>query len=131
MSMPGRGKPPLRQLIEADLPVRLSIRIARLARAIEAEFKGIEEVRNRLVSKYGAEISPGRRQVKPECSADFMREWVEVLAQEFPIARDPVRISDEEMAGLKLSPLVILNLDPAIAFGDPDAKPEPAAPAAE
>jgi len=128
MNTPGPGAPraPLRQLVEADLPCGLSLRIARLARDLAAEFQAFEAIRGRLIRKLGAADPSGQTvSVSPDKMSEFAQEWGEALRQEVEINRDPIHVSDPEMAGLRLSPLAILALEPAITFGEAE---KPAAP---
>jgi hypothetical protein len=121
--IPGKSRSPLRELIESDLPASLSLRIARLVRAIDAEFEGFEQIRVRLVKKHGT-VHPGSgaTSVPPENLAAFAAEWNEAVQQEVQVKAEPIRIGEAELQGVKLSPITMLSLEPAVQFGEAEAK---------
>jgi hypothetical protein len=118
--VPGSQLSPMRQLVLGNLPALLSLRIARLASAIGAEFVILDQVRNRLAAKHGEEKAPHLFEVPPDRVPAFMAEWQEVAKQEFVIPGERIRVTESDMANLNVSPLAIVLLEPVIAFGDCD-----------
>ena len=119
----GTGKAPLRQLVEADLPVAVSLRLARLLRDVDAEYRLLDQVRVRLIRKYGVEAEGGKTMtVPPGKLPEFMKEWSEAQKQEVVIKSAAVHITAQEMQGLRISPIAILILEPVVTFGDAEKK---------
>jgi len=124
--IPGKAKAPLRDLVEADLPAGLSLRIARLTRAIDAEFAAFGQIRMRLIKKWGTANAGGETVTIPiDKVHELNMEWGEALRQVVEIKDEIIHISEEEMGDLKISPLAILTLEPAVTFGKVEKKKLP------
>ena len=107
---------PLRELAKLDVPAKVGIRIARLIRAISQEIGPIEQVRNKLVMKYGKRDERGQVSVgkdSPEFDA-FAKEFGSLMEEKTKVEFEKVVLPDEVHVALD----VLVALEPFLAVAD-------------
>lgn len=126
---PDTGKSAIQEIIAADLPVKVSLQVARLAKDLMDEATLLDHERVKLVRKFGT-VDPGtgNTSVPEDRFMEFRVEWQTVLDSQVEIRHAYVNISDKDMGAVKLSPRTIILLDPAITFGEPEKPSGPAVP---
>jgi len=114
-----QGKSAIQVIAEADLPVKASLRIARLMKELLAEAQILDHERVKLVRKFGA-VDPktGNISVPEDRMLEFRVEWQKALDSEISIGKDAVNLTDKDIEGLRIAPRVIMLLDPAVTFGE-------------
>jgi hypothetical protein len=97
-----------------SLPIALSFKLARLAKAINAEAKVIFEERDKLIRKHGTKNAQGVFEVPPNTpEMEAFNADVKVLfAQEVPLDLEPVELP----ATLELKPGTLLAAFPFITL---------------
>lgn len=80
------------------LPVRTSLRARRTLRALRSAWAPVEEVRIALVQEHGKQDKAGNYTVQPGTPqmAAFLKDWLEVLAEEVEVEVEPIRLSEVE-----------------------------------
>lgn len=101
----------LSKVLSQDLPVKQAYRLSKLAKAVQAEIKELNEHRERLIKKYGERDEKGNLAVKSRVD-EFQNEFTPILDEEVELSFIPLDMNDVD--GLKVSPLDIANLEPFI-----------------
>lgn len=109
MSPRPRGAAPLANLLTEPMRGSASIRMARIARLLEAEYQIFREQHIELIKKHGGENEDGVYQVPPDNQEEFNVEYVEILAIEIEINADPLPLS--VLDGMTIKPIDIAPLD--------------------
>jgi hypothetical protein len=106
----------LQTLIKERLPVKVSYRLARLAKKVSDQLTIIEEVRTNLVKQYGETDENGNLSIKPGAKnmAPFLTDFNELMGQEVEIDADIIKLPED---GLTIEPSVLLALDKFIEVG--------------
>ena len=121
-----QGKSAIQVIAEADLPVKVSLRIARLMKDLVAEAAILDQERVKLIRKFGTkDDATGNISVPPDRFLEFRVEWQKALDSEVEIDREAINLSDKDIEGLRIAPRIILCLEPAVTFGEPDGTPIP------
>jgi hypothetical protein len=70
--------------------------LAKIAKKVNEELKVIEEVRTKLITKYGTTDDKGNCSIKPENPqwAEFLKEFEELMSQEVDIICDKVKLPE-------------------------------------
>jgi len=100
----------LAKLIGKDLPIKTAYRLSKLAKSIIAEYKLLEENRQKLVKRYGEETPDGLNvQVKPENAKEFAKEYGELMKEEVEVSfiATDIKLLDK----IQLSAQDIVNLE--------------------
>jgi len=114
-----QGKSAIQVIAEADLPVKASLRIARLMKELLAEAQILDHERVKLVRKFGkSDDKTGDISVPADRMLEFRVEWQKALDSEISIGKDAVNLTDKDIEGLRIAPRVIMLLDPAVTFGE-------------
>lgn len=114
-----QGKSAIQVIAEADLPVKASLRIARLMKELLAEAQILDHERVKLVRKFGkSDDKTGNISVPEDRMLEFRVEWQKALDSEISIGKDAVNLTDKDIEGLRIAPRVIMLLDPAVTFGE-------------
>lgn len=84
----------LKKVVAQELPLKVSYKLSKLVKIVDAETELIEAERNKLVQKYGVPDTEveDRIQVPQDKIADFMRDWQDFLATETEIDVDPISV---------------------------------------
>jgi len=98
----------LSKVLSQDLPVKQAYRLSKLAKAVQAEMKELNELRERLIKKYGERDEQGNLAVKSRLE-EFQAEFTPILDEEVELSFIPLDLNDID--GLKISPLDIANLE--------------------
>jgi len=101
-------------LTQAQLPIKVSYRLAKLFNFCSQELTVVEETRIKLVKKYSKENpdKPGEYVVGPENDEKFREELKQLMGEEVEFEFDPISIS--ELDGIKISPLDLSGLSKII-----------------
>ncbi|MCK9358194.1 MAG: hypothetical protein M0R22_13795 [Dehalococcoidia bacterium] len=102
----------LGELMGMTLPIALSFKLARLAKAIGAEAKVIYEERDKLIVKYGEKDDKGQTKVKPENLDAFNADAAVLYSQEVTLDLDPVELP----ATIELKPGTLVAAFPFVTF---------------
>lgn len=106
-----------RLLTAQNIPVRVSYRAAKFAKAVDRKIRDLEEMRIGLVKKYGEKDADGNYQVTDEHDAEFQKVFEEMLSEEFEVPDVKIKVDDLANAGLTM--LDIANLDFILSEIDP------------
>ena len=107
----------LQSLMKERLPVKISYRLAKLARKVNDQLTIIEEVRQGLVKQYGEPDEKGENiSIKPGSKnmAPFLTDLNELMGQDVEIDSDIIKLPED---GLTMEPSVLLALDKFIEVG--------------
>lgn len=114
----------LNLLAAKPLPVKLSYRLSKLIRKIAKEHELLQEVRNKLVEKYGEERKEGGYQITPDGENwdVYQTEPEELLDEEVELTgmeRLPFSEFEKlESINILIEPQVFLSLDWLIVDGE-------------
>lgn len=114
---------PLKQLANVDVPARVGIRIARLIRAIAREIEPINEVRNKLILKYGGRDEKGGLSVGADSPnfAQFVEEHDALMKGTTEVEFDIVALPEDVKVDVK----VLVALEPFLTIEDtPNVSPD-------
>lgn len=112
----------IQALGQKDLPIRVSVQVAKLGLALSEPFQIMDEVRNGLIDKYGQEQEWGGkavvfpddlkdRDVSPEYKT-FVEKMDELLDQEVEVDVEVVMLPDTvDDKPFKLEPFILIALD--------------------
>ena len=102
---------PLKELAKVDVPANVGIRIARLIRLIQREVEPINDVRNKLIGKYGEKGSINAESPNWE---KFVQEHNELMWDTRKVEFEKVVLPDEA----KIDVSVLVALEPFLAVAD-------------
>ena len=90
---------PLSKLMDEKFPVKTSLGLAKLANKLNEELKSIEEVRQGLIKRYGAE-EDGQLKVDPKSDnfPAFMEALNELFDQEVEVVFEKVKLPEKVAA---------------------------------
>jgi hypothetical protein len=104
-----RAKPALTKILNANLPIKVAFRLGRLAKEVDKVLVEIEDIRSKLVQKYGSTTEQGVS-VKPENIAKFQEEFSSFLSEEsIDLDVEPIKL--DLLGDLELTPLDVVSLD--------------------
>ena len=97
---------PLNGLLSEKLPISAAFKLSSIAKKVEEVLKSYDEIRNKLVEKYGED-----NQISPESEnwEDFVKEMNELLATDQTLTVDKVKKSD--LNGCKISASDLMALE--------------------
>ena len=101
------------KLLTSPLPVRISYRLSKVVKIISTELQQFEELRQKLVEKYGETDSSGMVTVTQTNPPPFLAE-INGLLDEF-IEFPDVKISLDDLGDVKLSAVEMTTLEPWIS----------------
>jgi hypothetical protein len=84
-------EPSVEKLLKEDLPIRISYRISKFHDNVIKELNRIENLRQQLVRRYGAEVENVIR-VTEENMSEFNREYEELLNETIDIDFEPIPV---------------------------------------
>jgi hypothetical protein len=101
------------KLLTSPLPVRISYRLSKVVKIISTELQQFEELRQKLVEKYGEVDSSGMVTVTQTNQPQFLAEINGLLDEviEFP----DVKINLDDLGDVKLSAVEMTTLEPWIS----------------
>lgn len=103
-------EPSLNKLIQMQLPIKISYRLAKVLKKISQELATLEETRHMLVKKYGELNEETQQIVVPnDKTQDFVDEMQIILDEIYELEFIPMDI--EEMGNVTLSPSDVVNLE--------------------
>ena len=104
----------LGELMGMALPIALSFKLARLAKAVSAEAKVIFEERNKLIEKYGTKNDKGVAEIAPNTPAmeAFNADVAVLFSQEVTLDIEPVELP----ATIELKPATLIAAIPFVTF---------------
>ena len=103
-------EPSLNKLIQMQLPIKISYRLAKVLKKISQELVTLEETRHMLVKKYGELNEETQQIVVPnDKTQDFVDEMQIILDEIYELEFIPMDI--EEMGNVTLSPSDVVNLE--------------------
>jgi len=91
----------MNKLIDAELPAKVSFRLARLMREMNEALKHLDEERAKLIKKYGKENGDGNITVSEENKEQFVNEFNDLLAEQIDINWE--KMNPEELGDTPLS----------------------------
>lgn len=82
--------------LDNELPVMISYRILKIARALEPHAAIVNTLRNKLIEKYGV-VEDGIKRVQPNTKEmkEFLKDFNEVLKQEVEVEFEPVKLPND------------------------------------
>ena len=104
----------LGELMGMALPIALSFKLARLAKAITAEAKTIYDERNKLIEKYGTKNDKGVAEIAPNTPAmeAFNADVTILFSQEVTLDLEPVALP----ATIDVKPATLIAAIPFVTF---------------
>ena len=102
---------PLKELAKVDVPAKVGIRIARLIRLIQREVEPINDVRNKLIGKYGEK---GVVNAESPNWEKFVQEHSELMRDTRKVEFEKVVLPDEVRVGVD----TLVALEPFLAVAD-------------
>jgi hypothetical protein len=106
---------PLSKLLEKEWPVKVSYKLAQMARLLREEYDLIEQVRSGLIKKYGTENGANQVSVDPESEQmpKFILEYNELMegAVEIAFTKKVVLPATADGQEIQVEPLVLMALD--------------------
>jgi hypothetical protein len=99
----------LSKVLSQDLPIKQAYRMSKMAKAINSELKEFNEMREKLIRKYGERDEQGNISVKEKAN-EFNEEFQPLLEEEIELSLIPIDLN--EIQNVKLSPIDIANLEP-------------------
>ena len=93
----------LAKLANAQMPISLSYKFARMLKSLNDEYAIIEDQRIELVKKHGEEINGNEHQIKTdEQKENFIKDFDVLLDNEIDLEFEKINI--EEMENINISP---------------------------
>lgn len=113
---------PLKTLLNEKLPVKTAYWLARLARQVQSRVAVIEEVRNRLITEYGAPNEKGQIEISGESSkwADFVAAHNELMGEPADIDCIDKKIVLQASNGLCMKSTDLMALEPFVELEMPE-----------
>jgi len=109
----------LEEIIKIDLPVKPAYWLARYLTKIGEEAKAFDNVRVKLIDKYGKKDEKGKPIVNKKTSnyeiedtESFAKEFGELAEQEFEIDFKPIKLAD--LGDIKIKPIILARLSKII-----------------
>ena len=93
-----------------DLPIKTAYRIGKLLKSVLAELKESEEIKAKLIEKYGEKQKSGYSNIKEENLKVYNDEWKEMLKEEVELSFIKVPLTDIPQGSLTGND--IMNLEP-------------------
>jgi hypothetical protein len=87
-------KEPLRRLTNERLPMKMTFRLSKMIKQMDAELETLEDARISLIKELGTEDEQGGVSVKPENVETFQKEYMELVNEDIEIDSDPLDIDD-------------------------------------
>lgn len=91
-----------------ELPIRSAYKLSLLVTKVQEQLKTLEDMRVRLVQKFGVKQEDGNQTVRPDKMTEFMAEMEVVLSE--PAELNKITLTEADLAGVKLSPAEIANV---------------------
>jgi len=88
-----RSYPVLNHLLNENLPIKTTRRLAGLVSSVNPHLEQIEKTQNELLEKYSEETEEGVFEIIPEKRKDFIKELEKYLQYEIIISWEPMDIS--------------------------------------
>ena len=103
----------LREVGSQTMPIKMSIKISKLMKAIFVEVEEIEKKRLELITKYKDDTkSKGQNiTIKEDKIADFQKEFATILDEEIEIKIEKISIKEIETANINLTPIHLIALE--------------------
>jgi hypothetical protein len=92
-----------------DLPVKTAYRLGKLLKSVLAELKESEEIKSKLIEKYGEKEKSGYSKVKEENLKAYNDEWKEMLKEEIELSFIKVPLSDIPQGSLTSADIMYLE----------------------
>ncbi len=111
-----KAREPLEKLLQERYPVKVSYRLAILARKINSQCEILDTIKNGLVETYGEadKDNPNHLEVKPESEnfPKFIGEMDELFAQELEIVLEKITLPTEiDGKEICIEPNILLELE--------------------
>lgn len=86
--------PALKKITAQDLPLKVSYKMSKLVKSVDAETALIEAERNKLIQKYGAPDPEDADRIRVEQTKlpEFLVEWQEFLKTEIEVEWEPISV---------------------------------------
>ncbi len=88
-----RSYPVLNHLLNENLPIKTTRRLAGLVSSVNPHLEQIEKTQNELLEKYSEETEEGLFEIIPEKRKNFIKELEKYLQYEIIISWEPMDIS--------------------------------------
>ena len=88
-----RSYPVLNHLLNENLPIKTTRRLAGLVSSVNPHLEQIEKTQNELLEKYSEETEEGVFEIIPEKRKNFIKELEKYLQYEIIISWEPMDIS--------------------------------------
>lgn len=118
------AEPTVAKLLSVELPIKVSYRLTRMAKAFADEIKYYEDSRIKLFDKYGETLEDGTKKIKSESEQAFFSDLTTILNEEVEFKFDH-KIHIDLLDGVKLTPIELSALEPwldGVEFVDEDAQ---------
>lgn len=103
---------PLAELMEQQLPLKISYQLAKVLRKASDEMKEFYRLREELFKKLGIEEEDGKFTIPDDKKEDFTKEIMELAEIEVDMAEfEPISVADFEGTDIKMSPMQLATLD--------------------
>jgi len=105
------AEPVVAKLLNVELPIKVSYRFTRIAKAFAEEIKYFEDSRMKLFDKYGVDQEDGTRKIKDEYQQQFFADLTSLLNEEVDFKFDH-KIDINLLEDVKLTPIELSSLEP-------------------
>ncbi len=106
------GQPVFSKIAHQEMPVGVALKVMRLVATLEREHGSAEEVRNKLVEKYGRVREDGQFEVKRENIQMFQEELNKLFVEELTIDHEKIPLND--LGEIKLTPAELFAMQPFV-----------------
>lgn len=120
------AEPTVAKLLTVELPIKVSYRLTRMAKAFADELKHFEDSRMKLFEKYGETQEDGSRKITAENEQQFLSELSSLLNETVEFKFDH-KIHIDLLDGVKLTPIELSAIEPwldGVEFVDEDENAE-------
>jgi len=105
------AEPVVAKLLNVELPIKVSYRFTRIAKAFADEIKYFEDCRMKLFDKYGENQDDGTRKITEQNQQQFYSDLTSLLNEEVDFKFDH-KIDINLLDGVKLTPIELSALEP-------------------
>jgi len=110
------SREPLEKLTGKELPVKVSLDLARVANKLNAEWQTIDRVRIGLITKYGKADKENPQQIRVDPEGEnypkFVEEINELMGQETEVVIEKVKLPQEvDGKPLQIEPNILMALE--------------------
>ena len=109
----------LKTLSDIDFPIKVSLEIAKLILKVENSYKVINDIRNKIIGKYGESDKRGNKSVSPSSPnwADFVYDLNELMNSETEVDFEKIEIpTTVNNSQITIKPSTVVVLEKFVTF---------------